>query len=437
MIPCKHCNTLNSLDSTFCKRCGTGLPEAEVEAGRTKLEALVQDGMHALNEGRINEAMAVAETAVVADPSMVSAFALKAAVHERKGEVVEALECAEKIVELNPDSELDKIKRNQLRASLGAQALSASAPNPVIAWVAATSVVVILVSAAVLATRFVDRPQPEVRLASNAPTNAPRDDQVTIDPRTTPNGPASNPGQVSSANPAPGESNSIATTANPGKAGSAGLPSSSQDSAEDQDTTPTRSAPQTQNPTELSIKPMPVPNLPADPPPSPILGTNPSTTPTQPSKQSVSSDPPPVAEITRSGPSTQNQPVDPGHIEITVHGGPASTPTSRGGGGASAQTHDASKIFLKMATDSQLSGNYGQAAQHYEKALSNGGDPVTVNERLGQSYANLGRKEEAVSAYKRAIAACSNALNAGRGDSAKIRAVRDECETAVRQIQGS
>jgi tetratricopeptide (TPR) repeat protein len=94
-------------------------------------------------------------------------------------------------------------------------------------------------------------------------------------------------------------------------------------------------------------------------------------------------------------------------------------------------------MLYRMGVDSFQIGNFDQAAQHLEKARSSGADPITVNERLGQSYAHLGRKQDAISAYQRAIEACTNALNAGRGDSSKMRAVRDACETAVRQIQGS
>jgi tetratricopeptide (TPR) repeat protein len=435
MIPCKHCNTFNSLDSTFCKRCGTGLPEAEMDAAKAKLEALVQDGMHALNEGRINEAMAVAETAVVADPSMVSAFALKSAVHERKGEVVEALECAERIVELNPDSELDKIKRNQLRAALGAHALAVNPPNRVVASVAALSVIVILVSGAVLLTRFIDRPQAQARYASNLPKPSAGQLQASLVNQETPTQPqATNPqtqGQTASPQPTPPQ----------GKASTATLPGADGDDSDDNaapTARPVRSSENTAplNPGGLGLNPL-NPPAPADPPPAPVTT---SSTPPNGSQSSAAgsrsngtSDPPPVAEVNKSNPATLNKPVDPGLIEITVHRG-NSGPNR---GGSASQPADSSKMLYRMGVDSFQIGNFDQAAQHLEKARSSGADPITVNERLGQSYAHLGRKQDAISAYQRAIEACTNALNAGRGDSSKMRAVRDACETAVRQIQGS
>jgi Tfp pilus assembly protein PilF len=93
-------------------------------------------------------------------------------------------------------------------------------------------------------------------------------------------------------------------------------------------------------------------------------------------------------------------------------------------------------MFMRMGNDDFQSGNYANAATRLQRAINNGADPVIANQRLAQSYSSLGKKSEAAEAYKRAIAACSDSLNSGHGDAAKLRAVRDACETALKQIQG-
>ena len=89
MVACKHCSTPNTLDSTFCKRCGTALPEDDVLAGKEKLDALIAEGNKSFNEGRTDEAMAVAETALASNPTSTNALSLKVLCHERRGELAE------------------------------------------------------------------------------------------------------------------------------------------------------------------------------------------------------------------------------------------------------------------------------------------------------------------------------------------------------------
>src|SRR5688500_14305696 len=100
MVACIQCQSVNSLDGVFCKKCGTALPEAELEAARTKLAELTKEGYNIFNENRIEEASMVAESALLSDPGSIQALTLKGMCLERLGSTAEALEYFERVVEL-------------------------------------------------------------------------------------------------------------------------------------------------------------------------------------------------------------------------------------------------------------------------------------------------------------------------------------------------
>src|SRR5689334_20050982 len=115
MVSCQQCKTPNSLDSAFCKKCGATLSQEDISIAADKLVAMIADGNKLFAEGRTDDAMMVAETAVASNPSSAAALSLKGMCYERKGQLAEALECFERVVELNPDSTLDKLKVNDLK----------------------------------------------------------------------------------------------------------------------------------------------------------------------------------------------------------------------------------------------------------------------------------------------------------------------------------
>ena len=171
MIACKHCSTPNSLDSTFCKKCGTAVPADQKREAALQLDKLVDEGLAALNAGRTAEALAIADSAVASDPSHLGALHLKSAIHERRGEIADALESAERIVELNPDSELDRIKRNGLRNSL----LSASTPvqpDRRVAAVAALAAMILVACVGVVLARNRNEAAPSAVATNVAPLGA-------------------------------------------------------------------------------------------------------------------------------------------------------------------------------------------------------------------------------------------------------------------------
>ena len=115
MVSCPKCVINNTLDSAFCKKCGAVLPISMIEEEQQKLKEIVTKGMDSYQTGNLEEAFAIADYAILTNPSYGEAYALKGLVLERKSNYAEALDAYETVVALNPDSAMDKIKLNQLR----------------------------------------------------------------------------------------------------------------------------------------------------------------------------------------------------------------------------------------------------------------------------------------------------------------------------------
>ncbi|HWD37572.1 MAG TPA: tetratricopeptide repeat protein [Fimbriimonas sp.] len=426
MIPCKHCNTLNSLDSTFCKRCGTGIPEDELTEARAKLEDIVQEGVHALNLGKVDEAMAIADNAVASDPSSVTALSLKASCHERKGQIVEALECAEKVVELNPNSDLDKIKRNQLRNALMSSAQAERLPSRSMAVVAGVCVAILVICVPIAVARQMQKNAPPVVVATNSPakTDLPMStgQQETQAQTAQPQQPAQ---QV------PAQDNKVQSPYdNLGDVLDYGAPEEpTRRTVRGDNTLPPGNQPSGGGGAELS---------PFDPKVSSTEIGDHQNSPAPSGSvapRNGGGDPPPQVD----GQTSQAAAVPPapqGSIVINVHGPGNGRAGNRGVAGSDSDGGEGSSAYWKVGNQQFQIGNYSGAASSLEKALRSGGDPVQVAERLGQAYASLGRKSDAAGAYQRCIDACNASIAGGKGNVTRLRAVRDACQTALQQIQG-
>ncbi|MDR3689077.1 MAG: tetratricopeptide repeat protein [Fimbriimonas sp.] len=429
MVACKHCSTPNTLDSTFCKRCGTALPEDAVQAAKEKLDALVSEGNVSFNEGRTDEALAVADSAVASNPSSIGALSLKTLCHERRGELAEALECAEKIVELNPDSELDKIKRNQLRSKLAATVqLATNEPDRKLALIGAISAVILFICVGIGAAKLINRTDSSKSAASGTKIeSAPPPLQQTQ--------PAAN--QQVAQNNAPPVQQSSARNNNQGQGDTSNM-------AGDSDREPPLVLPNAPGSLPLQGNGSGTLEVGSDQNPAVrgIIGGNGSSsnsggTVAKPIVSNngngrtgeVGGDPNPGTLNPTGGQAAE----DPGKIEINLSSG-ASRPSFGGSqsvstGGISALVHVGMQRF-------QL-GQFSAAASTFEQALKSGGDQITLNQRLGQCYDNLGRKNDAVEAYKRGIAACQSALASGTGNRDGIQKRLDSCQQALKVLQGN
>ncbi len=411
MLVCKHCSTPNSLDSTFCKKCGTAVPADQRREATLQLDKLVDEGLAALNEGRTSEALAIAGSAIATDPTHLGALHLKSAAHERRGEIADALESADRIVELNPDSELDRIKRNGLRNSL----LNVSAPTQPdrrVAFAAAAAAMVLVACAGVLVAR---RPAPAPAVASNSPAAPVMDPPVSSPPQQAGNVPVVSP-------PATGTGNVASLGGTPERATGG---TESRDAGSPATAYTGTGLPPASGASDLGgpIDPGSQISL---PPAKPTLTTVTTNVP-KPSMKS-GGDPSPTAL-----PQTGETKDDPGQIEIQVSRGSR----RMGGGTMIPDTHtNGATAYARVGTERFELGDYSGAAANLEKAVASGGDAVELNRRLAQAYSRLGRNSEAAAAYERCRSAADAALASGKGDKERLQAARDAADAGLRTVKG-
>ncbi len=416
MIACKHCTTHNSLDSVFCRRCGTALAEEEIQEARAKNEALVAEGVRAFNDGKTEEAMTIAQTAVEADPSSATGLALKGMCHERHGQIAEALDAYERIVELNPDSTLDKIKLNQLRNALAHRAATASAPDrrlAGIAAIAATTLVIGIGGLIAVLQQGKERPP----LAVNQGVGTPAVEKFV--PAQT----ASNQGDPEKKEPAaqPG-AEAKPTVQNP------------QDEVERPLNNTRRNEPNLPSVGRNTELPAPdgTRTLPSYDPNRAPVEINPGEPDKSPiTVQPKSPDPDPVA-TTSSGPDPKpEKPEDQPIMQMSVRRGNSGGGTRAGGGDSNGV-----QALVRTANAQFEVGNYAQAASTYERALRSGADPGLVNQRLGQTLERQGKKADALMAYERAVQALEAAQSSGKGDPNRIKNALESVRQARRALGG-
>jgi len=404
MVRCPDCETSNSTDSKFCKFCGAVLPEEELIDAQLKLNELLSEGYRIFNEGRTEEARLIAESALESAPNTTQALTLKAMCCEREGELADALELYEKVVELNPESTLDKIKVTHLRNQLNAKQIETPVPNRKLALiVAAAAVVLVICVGGIIAALTADKAE----AIEKTPAVAQKDENnaafqksgnlVQSDPQAKPNPEQDQGGTIKE------EKGGVVTPPMP-ITGDPVMPKPNPDNGWDAVVL---------NPnnkeTLTSVRPNPTNQNPGL-----TGGTNPTTDdkndpPVEPEKQPEEKKP--VVEVSISSKGPKN------------HGGSDDTSNS-----------NELMVLIKSANEQFMLSRYQSAARSYERALGVGADPASTNQRIGQCYANLGRKGEAIGAYVRAADAYKSAM--AHSSSPSLRAGLNACNNALKVLRG-
>jgi tetratricopeptide (TPR) repeat protein len=453
---CVDCGTKNPESACYCKQCGRTMeppelstappaaepahaapsaPPAELSAEQKKerAEALHRSALRLFEHHEYAAAAAACTESLELAPDNVDAHALRSAIHEKHGEIAEAIAEREAVLRLKPDSLDDKEKLEMLRAGVAQVTPRTIVPtrepstttlyegpmSPVVWAVAACLMVLMVVSGTVWwqASQREKRVREPVGMAS-----APAGVNMTppVAPAMTSAAPTQAPLQAS-----PGPALPPQTPA------TAGLqPSYS------------RVVPPI-DPADFGTRAVP----PVSVQPPPFGGT----TRTQPTGRSGSGETfftPETGSSGQGGAATTDPggtkagagqaPLGPGRIIIEVApagGSPAPANPNRPPTGTGSTAAMDSKTRRAIAQDLQMQGQFAKAAREYTRALEGAGDDsAVIHQKIALCYQRIPDAEKAVSHYNEAIKAFQEQLAAGKSPEAAQQGIRS-CEAGIRAIR--
>lgn len=134
---CNDCGTRNSVDSKYCKECGSkvndgyrtmmltveDLSAVEDDQSQQRLTRLLDMAFWHNEAGHTDAAIRASEAALKIHPLCTTAHSLLGTLYEKKGDEHKAIEHFEEVVRLNPDSEADVAKLEQVRQGIHAKAV--------------------------------------------------------------------------------------------------------------------------------------------------------------------------------------------------------------------------------------------------------------------------------------------------------------------------
>ena len=325
-------------------------------------ERLMREAVALFEQGRLEEALLACEGALALDENYAPALSLKGLIHERRGQVADAMAAYERVQAVNPLSVAERARLEALRR----QARAAVRPAPVRPlWVETLPValaflgvglVLLIGFALILRWGAPPAPAPSQPVASSAETLAP----VAPPPSTVPAPPAETP---------------------PPNPPQAIVP------------------PVTVDPSRLALAP-------AEPaPPRGEIPTLPAPESKPAPKQEASktdSDRPRDAEVM---PDVKVEETQRGVYEIRVERVPPQSPNRN-----APRASDA----LTQAQNLQRAGNYREAIQAYLQALPTAPNPAEVHQQIATCYLRLGDKANARTHFLQAIAEYERQIQAGR-----------------------
>jgi Flp pilus assembly protein TadD len=325
-------------------------------------EQLMREAVSLFEQGRLEEALLACEGALALDETYAPALSLKGLIHERRGQVAEAIAVYERVQAVNPLSVAERARLDALRR----QARAAVRPAPVRPlWVETLPValaflgeglVLLIGFALILRWSAPPAPAPSQPVASSAETLAP----VAPPPSTIPTPPAETPP------PNPQQVIVPPVTVDPSRLALA--------------------------PAEPALPRGEIPTLPApESKPAPKQET-----------PKTEGDRPRDAEVM---PDVKVEETQRGVYEIRVERAPSQSPNR-----SAPRSADA----LTQAQNLQRAGNYREAIQMYLQALPTAPNPAEVHQQIATCYLRLGDKANARTHFLQAIAEYERQIQAGR-----------------------
>jgi tetratricopeptide (TPR) repeat protein len=418
MVACTKCSLPNTLDSMFCRKCGTELSADSIALEQDKLKEIITKGMVSFQAGNTEEALAIADHGILTNPSYSEAYALRGMVKEQTGNYAEALDAFETVVSLNPDSTIDKIKLNQLRNAFAARSVE-PAPDKKRAGIMALAAGLFVVAGSGITYSVINSNKitTTVPVASQTQPAAPKiktfDAPVTsqiLQPQT----PQTSTLGANDVAPIGGQKPAN-DTPEPRTASRTNLPSTSQERL------PTTRRPRGNSggsggggfaPSGFEVTPI-------DPSIEGGIGKQP--------KENGKTLPPN---------NSSSNPVDPAPQPQKPSGDPAPAPETKSTYDVSisdskAEGRKGNDALSKTGRERMKSGDSEGAAKAYGKAGGSGRNYM----RQAQALARQGKSSEAASAYGRAIDAFQSELSNGGGDSDSIRTSLAVCRQALRNLK--
>ena len=402
-MQCKNCGMVNDADSKFCKECGqkleaTAPPQALTPNGHIKIGELIYTAYKHKEAGEIESAILACQGALALNEASASAHALLGSLYELKGDIAAAIREYGRAVELNPRSDADRQKLEDLRSGHTAPAPSGPAKmfeNLLPYWPYVAAVVALFIVLA-FGLAMIWTP-PEIPEESTKPSAgaSPRGSVPQAVP-VQPYGPRYPQGRAF-----PGYQQPY-----PGGAG-----------PEQRGTTPQAGAPAASR-RGGAAAPEPDTRRPTISPPA--------SGPRESSRQPPSREPPvivPVIETNRKPSQGSSRPAGTVAVSPPKTTAVARTPVEPAG--------DPEERAFKL----QREGKYQEAIAAYRESLNRTSDPGRLYQQIGLCHQRLGQHDLAIDNYNRAISSYRDQLAAGRNPAEVQRNIRS-CEAGIQVSRG-
>jgi tetratricopeptide (TPR) repeat protein len=497
---CNECTSRNPDGHKFCRDCGAKLtalsPDlAAAEAAREERERLGErvggllSAAHILAEQkRYEQAIPLAREASLILPDSTAAHSLLASLYERTDQDKKAIAALERVIELNPDSEADREKLDQLRRGVHVLPRSGAAvpPGPAGAttprpkgpsWIpfvaaGATTAVVLGLGLSLVnnrngSTTAADSTRVEHSTAEAAPA-ANGATAGTVAPTTTagPVPPSQNEiqaaGTIGNAPPPNAQPKGVLPPAsevrsdpfaslghggkNTGVVAAPGAPNASRTAARPPYPAPSRATASLPLPFRDALRPAPNGGNSAAASAAerggatlpPIIAVPPQSVRQNYDVPAVSAPPTRISAAPPTAPGLSDTPSRPptgdGYIRITV--GPSSGGGNSRGSGVSIPATAPTESALARARRFQSAGRFADAISAYQEALGSGaGSPGDVHQGIAECYHRMGNDASARAEYQAALSAYESQAASGRSVAAAQRGI-SACKAALEVLGG-